>query len=95
MLTENLATLQRDINSLGDHAGYVSAEITFLLDAFLGQINIEKNQIFKVLAVFSAALLRILVRRRGVQRHPGLGDSAAPERGFNLLCSRRRGRGLR
>jgi len=57
VLTEHLATLQRDINSLGDHAGYVSAEITFLLDASLGLINIEQNQIFKVLAVFSVVLM--------------------------------------
>jgi magnesium transporter len=56
-LAERLTTLQHDINSLGDHAGYVSAEITFLLDASLGLINIEQNQIFKVLAVFSAVLM--------------------------------------
>ena len=56
-LTEHLTTLHHDINSLSDHSGYVSAEITFLLDAALGLINIEQNQIFKVLAVFSAVLM--------------------------------------
>jgi magnesium transporter len=56
-LGERLTTLQHDINSLSDHASYVSAEITFLLDASLGLISVEQNEIFKVLAVFSAVLM--------------------------------------
>ncbi len=54
---ERLLSLQHDIVSLSDHAGYVSAQITFLLDATLGLIGIEQNQVFKVLAVFSAVLM--------------------------------------
>jgi magnesium transporter len=54
---EHLLSLQHDIVSLNDHAAYVSSQITFLLDATLGLIGIEQNQIFKVLAVFSAVLM--------------------------------------
>lgn len=54
---EHLLSLQHDIVSLNDHAAYVSAQITFLLDATLGLIGIEQNQVFKVLAVFSAVLM--------------------------------------
>ncbi len=56
-LTEHLTTLGHDINSLSDHATFVGSEITFLLDASLGLISVEQNQIFKVLAVFSAVLM--------------------------------------
>ncbi len=54
---EHLLSLQHDIVSLSDHANYVSSQITFLLDATLGLIGIEQNQVFKVLAVFSAVLM--------------------------------------
>ena len=54
---EHLLSLQHDIVSLNDHAAYVSSQITFLLDATLGLIGIEQNQIFKVLAAFSAVLM--------------------------------------
>ncbi len=54
---EHLLSLQHDIVSLSDHAGYVSTQITFLLDATLGLIGIEQNEVFKVLAVFSAVLM--------------------------------------
>jgi magnesium transporter len=39
-----------------DHASYVSTNITFLLDAALGLINIEQNSIIKIFSVFSVAL---------------------------------------
>lgn len=54
---EHLLSLQHDIVSLSDHAGYVTSQINFLLDATLGLIGIEQNAVFKVLAVFSAVLM--------------------------------------
>lgn len=54
---EHLLALQHDIVSLSDHATYVTAQINFMLDATLGLIGIEQNQVFKVLAVFSAVLM--------------------------------------
>lgn len=54
---QHLLALQHDIISLNDHANYVTAQINFMLDATLGLIGIEQNQVFKVLAVFSAVLM--------------------------------------
>jgi len=47
----HLDSLQRDAQSLTDHAGHQSAHITFLLDAALGLITIEQNSIIKVFSV--------------------------------------------
>ena len=47
----HLKTLQRDIASLTDHASFLSNKISFLLDATLGMITIEQNNIIKVLSV--------------------------------------------
>ncbi|MBU1189212.1 MAG: magnesium transporter CorA family protein [Gammaproteobacteria bacterium] len=51
---EHQKTLSRDIQSISEHAGFMSQKVTFLLDATLGMINIEQNatiKIFSVLAV--------------------------------------------
>ncbi|WP_269715572.1 magnesium transporter CorA family protein [Caulobacter sp. NIBR2454] len=56
-LADRIKTLQRDIQSLTDHAGYLSGNVTFLLDAALGLINIEQNSIIKMFSVFTVALL--------------------------------------
>ncbi|MDG2531156.1 magnesium transporter CorA family protein [Caulobacter endophyticus] len=56
-LRDHLKSLQRDVQSITDHSSYLSGNITFLLDAALGFINIEQNQIFKIFSVFSAVLL--------------------------------------
>ena len=56
-LREHLRSLQRDVQSLTDHAAYVSANITFLLDAALGLINIEQNAIGKIFSVMTVLFL--------------------------------------
>ncbi|PXA71133.1 magnesium transporter [Caulobacter sp. D4A] len=56
-LRDHLKSLQRDVTSITDHSSYLSGNITFLLDAALGFINIEQNQIFKIFSVFSAVFL--------------------------------------
>ncbi|MDB5456082.1 MAG: magnesium transporter [Caulobacter sp.] len=56
-LRDHLKSLQRDVQSITDHSSYVSGNITFLLDAALGLINIEQNAIFKIFSVFSAVFL--------------------------------------
>ncbi len=48
---EQLATLAKDVASLTDHATYLAGNITFLLDAALGLINIEQNAIIKIFSV--------------------------------------------
>jgi magnesium transporter len=54
---EHIQTLSGDIESLTDHSGFLSNNITFLLDASLGLISIEQNAILKVFSVASLILL--------------------------------------
>jgi len=49
----SLETLKADVTSLNDHDSYLSGKVQFLLDATLGLINIEQNNIIKVLTVAS------------------------------------------
>jgi magnesium transporter len=56
-LRDHLKSLQRDVQSITDHSSYLAGNITFLLDAALGLINIEQNSIFKVFSVFSVMFL--------------------------------------
>lgn len=54
---QELKTLQRDATALADHAAYLSNKVNFLLDATLGLINLEQNQIIKIFTVASVAFL--------------------------------------
>jgi len=47
----------RDIQSLSEHAAFVSNNITFLLDASLGLINVEQNAIIKIFSIASVVFL--------------------------------------
>src|SRR5690606_18614325 len=49
--------IQRDANSLGEHARALSARLGFLLDATLGAINLEQNQIIKIFSVAAVVFL--------------------------------------
>ena len=52
-----LKTLQRDVKSITDQDGFVTARISFLLDATLGLISIEQNAIIKIFSVAATAFL--------------------------------------
>jgi magnesium transporter len=52
-----LRVLQRDIQSLTDHASFLSGKIAFLLDAVLGFISIEQNGIIKIFSVAAVVFL--------------------------------------
>jgi magnesium transporter len=54
---EHLKSLHRDVQSLTDHASYQSGNITFLLDAAMGLINIEQNAILKRFTVLTIMLM--------------------------------------
>jgi magnesium transporter len=54
-LRVRLKTLRQDIGSLTDYDIHVSNKIQFLLDATLGFINIQQNNIMKVFTVCSVA----------------------------------------
>jgi len=38
----------RDVQSLSDHASFLGNKVQFLLDAVLGLINLEQNNIIKI-----------------------------------------------
>jgi magnesium transporter len=48
-----LETVKQDIASLNDYDGHLANKVQLLLDATLGMISIEQNNIIKVLAVVS------------------------------------------
>lgn len=52
-----LKNLTRDIQSLSDHDSFLSGKVTFLLDATLGMINIEQNDIIKIFSVVAVVFL--------------------------------------
>ncbi|MGZ8364004.1 MAG: magnesium transporter CorA family protein [Caulobacteraceae bacterium] len=52
-----MRSLQRDIQSLVSHAASLSANIVFLLDATLGLINIQQNEITKIFSIAAVVFL--------------------------------------
>ncbi|MCP4383563.1 MAG: magnesium transporter CorA family protein [Hyphomicrobiales bacterium] len=46
-----LKLIGRDVRSLEDHVSFLSNKITFLLDAILGLISVEQNEVIRVLTV--------------------------------------------
>jgi magnesium transporter len=53
VLQGRLAAVSKDIASLNDYEGHLSTKVQFLLDAVLGFITIEQNDLFKVLTIVS------------------------------------------
>ncbi|MBC7908310.1 MAG: magnesium transporter CorA family protein [Rhodospirillaceae bacterium] len=52
-----LKTIGRDLQSLSDYADFLSNKVTFLLEATLGMINIQQNQIIKLFSVMAVLLM--------------------------------------
>lgn len=52
-----IKTLMQDASSIDEHASFLSAKANFLLDATLGMINIEQNNIIKIFSVAAVAFL--------------------------------------
>jgi magnesium transporter len=52
-----LKGMQRDVQSLSDHATYLSQKISFLLDAMLGVVSLEQNNIIKIFSVAAVVLM--------------------------------------
>jgi magnesium transporter len=57
MLQARIRTAARDVQSLTDHIGFLSGKIVFLLDATLGMVNIQQNDIIKIVSVAAVVLL--------------------------------------
>ncbi len=56
-MRSQLKTMQRDVQSLSDHASYLANKITFLLDAMLGVMGVEQNNIIKIFSIAAVVLL--------------------------------------
>ena len=54
---QRVKTVQRDIRSLIDHLRFLTDRLTFLLDAVLGMIANEQNQIIKLFSVMAVMLM--------------------------------------
>jgi magnesium transporter len=52
-----LRGMQRDVASLSDHAAYLTNKITFLLDAMLGVVTIEQNNVIKLFSVAAVVFM--------------------------------------
>src|SRR6476659_9391758 len=52
-----LRGMQRDVHCLCDRAAYLSHQIPFLLDAMLGVVTIEQNNVIKIFSVAAVALM--------------------------------------
>jgi magnesium transporter len=50
-------TVTLDVQSLIEHASFIFGNITFLLDASLGLINVEQNAIIKIFSIASVVFL--------------------------------------
>src|SRR5262247_3207426 len=53
----HLRGMQRDVQSLSDHATYLSGKITFLLDAMLGIVSIQQNNIIKIFSIAAVVFM--------------------------------------
>jgi magnesium transporter len=49
--------IQRDAVALSEHTQFLSGKINFLLDATLGLISLEQNQIIKIFSVAAVVML--------------------------------------
>jgi magnesium transporter len=53
----HLKTMARDLQSLADYAQFISGKVTFLLDATLGMLSIEQNDIIKIFTIAAVIFL--------------------------------------
>ena len=52
-----IKSMQRDVQSLSDHATYLAQKINFLLDAMLGVVSLEQNNIIKIFSVAAVVFM--------------------------------------
>ena len=52
-----LLSMQRDVISLSDHATYLSNKVMFLLDALLGIVSIQQNDIIKIFSIVAVVFM--------------------------------------
>jgi magnesium transporter len=52
-----LKSMQRDVSSLSDHATYLTNKVIFQLDAMLGVVSIQQNNIIKIFSVAAVVFM--------------------------------------
>ncbi|OGV27845.1 MAG: hypothetical protein A3E88_00950 [Legionellales bacterium RIFCSPHIGHO2_12_FULL_35_11] len=52
-----ISTIRKDIASLNQHTNFLSSKVSFLLDATLGLVSIEQNNIIKIFSVAAVIFL--------------------------------------
>ena len=52
-----LRTVSRDVAQMSDHAAFLGNKVQFILDATLGMVNIDQNNILKIFSVVTVVLL--------------------------------------
>jgi magnesium transporter len=57
LLKARIRTAARDVASLTDHVTFLAGRIVFLLDATLGMINIQQNDIIKIFSIAAVVFL--------------------------------------
>ena len=55
--TAHLSSITADTLALSDHASFLSTKVNFLLDATLGLVNIDQNNVIKILSVAAVIFL--------------------------------------
>lgn len=54
---ERLRSVSRDVRQISDHAAFLANKLQFMLDATLGMVNIDQNNILKIFSVVTVMLL--------------------------------------
>lgn len=75
-----MKSIQRDVASLTDHSAFLSSKINFMLDATLGLINLQQNQIIKIFSVAAVVFLPPTL----VASIYGMNFEVMPELGFRF-----------
>ena len=57
LIKDRIRTAARDVQSLTDHISFLSGKIVFLLDATLGMVSIQQNDIIKIFSIAAVVLL--------------------------------------
>jgi magnesium transporter len=69
-----LGSMQRDVIQLSDHATYLANKITFLLDALLGVVSIQQNDIIKIFSIAAVIFMppTLVASIYGMNFHQGM-----------------------
>ncbi len=53
----SVKSMSRDVSGLSDYAAFISGKLQFMLDATIGLVGLEQNNIIKIFAVLSVVLM--------------------------------------